>query len=211
MPPKPKFTKEEIMLVAHELLIEKGIENVSARNIAKRLNCATSPIFTIFRSLEDIKIELYKDIKESFIKNIQECVNYDIPFKEFGLRWVIYVKEHENEFRFVYSGIYPDLFSQFIESFKKLREELLKNVQQSFGLSYIEAKEVHDCLALQVEGMIAQLLTKKTNYEKEEILHILGQTCLGIVNLLKLKNNTFDENVARIMAQNCDREPIKIK
>ena len=46
MPPKPKFTKEELIKVALELTREGGIDSVVARNLGKKLNTAPSTIFT---------------------------------------------------------------------------------------------------------------------------------------------------------------------
>ena len=37
MPPKPKYTKEEIVHAAYELTREKGIEAVVAREVGHRL------------------------------------------------------------------------------------------------------------------------------------------------------------------------------
>ena len=46
MPPKPKYTKEEIVAAAYEITREKGIDAVVAREVGRRLNTSSSPIFT---------------------------------------------------------------------------------------------------------------------------------------------------------------------
>ena len=51
MPPKPKYTKEEIVNAAFELTREKGIDMVAAREVGKRLNTSPSPIFTVWNSM----------------------------------------------------------------------------------------------------------------------------------------------------------------
>ena len=38
MPPRPKYTREEIIRAAYELTREKGIDAVAAREVGKRLN-----------------------------------------------------------------------------------------------------------------------------------------------------------------------------
>ena len=55
MPPKPKFTKEELIQAALELTRESGLETVVARNLGKKLDTAASTIFTHFDSVEDIR------------------------------------------------------------------------------------------------------------------------------------------------------------
>ena len=58
MPPKPKYTKEEIIQAAFELTREKGIDAVVAREVGKRLNTSSSPIFTVWSSMEQLKGEV---------------------------------------------------------------------------------------------------------------------------------------------------------
>ena len=43
MPPKPKYTKEEIVNAAYELTREKGIDAVVAREVGKRLHLRKTP------------------------------------------------------------------------------------------------------------------------------------------------------------------------
>ena len=54
MPPRPKYTKEEIVDAAFELTREKGIDSVVAREVGKRLNTSSSPIFTVWNSMEEL-------------------------------------------------------------------------------------------------------------------------------------------------------------
>lgn len=48
MPPKPKFTKEEMVGKALRIVEEKGASALTARELGKALGSSTRPIFTIF-------------------------------------------------------------------------------------------------------------------------------------------------------------------
>ena len=50
--PKLKFTKEVIVDAAYDILKEEGFESISARKIAKKLNCSTAPIYFNFETVE---------------------------------------------------------------------------------------------------------------------------------------------------------------
>ena len=54
MAPKNKFTKEEIVGAAKELVREKGLSALTARELAKRLGSSPRPIFTAFRSMKEV-------------------------------------------------------------------------------------------------------------------------------------------------------------
>ena len=86
MPPKAKFTREEIVAAALEITREKGIEAVTAREIGKTLNSSARPIFTVFQLLcmkertqaEDIEhiLPAIDDNFEEIIRSVM--VSYDL-------------------------------------------------------------------------------------------------------------------------------------
>ena len=53
MPPRVKFSREEIVQAALDVAREKGADAMTTRDIAARLGVSTQPIFTYFRSLGD--------------------------------------------------------------------------------------------------------------------------------------------------------------
>lgn len=53
MPPKPKFTREEVVDTAIELIKDKGIEALTARELGAKLGSSARPIFTVFRNMEN--------------------------------------------------------------------------------------------------------------------------------------------------------------
>ena len=52
MPPKPKFTKEEIINSAYELVRLGGENALTAREVGQSLGTSSSPIFTFFSDME---------------------------------------------------------------------------------------------------------------------------------------------------------------
>ena len=58
MPPKKKFTREEIIQIAYEMAREKGIDAVVARELGKRMGTSSSPIFTAFKNMEEVQLGL---------------------------------------------------------------------------------------------------------------------------------------------------------
>ena len=58
MPPKVKFTREEIIRSALDIVRETGPEGLTARSLAARLGCSVKPIFGLFRSMEEVQQEV---------------------------------------------------------------------------------------------------------------------------------------------------------
>ena len=55
MPPKPKYTRDEVIQAAFELTEAKGILNVTARDVGRRLGPTPTPIFTYFSGMDELK------------------------------------------------------------------------------------------------------------------------------------------------------------
>ena len=56
MPPKAKFTREEVISAALEIVRANGEEALTARSLGEKLGSSARPVFTLFDSMEEIKI-----------------------------------------------------------------------------------------------------------------------------------------------------------
>ena len=84
MPPKPKFTKEEIITAALELVSEEGMQALTARELGARLGSSARPIFTVFNSMEEVQEEVRTAALKRFESYAEKAVEYTPVFS----RWV---------------------------------------------------------------------------------------------------------------------------
>src|SRR5690625_4816594 len=77
---KTELTREGIMDVAREFLVEKGYVNVSMRQIANELNCSHGAIYYHFKN----KAELFYALVEDHFLMLEEKMNRTIkePIKK---------------------------------------------------------------------------------------------------------------------------------
>ena len=67
MPPKPKFTKDEIVDAALDIVSRDGVEAMTAREVGERLSSSARPIFTVFGSME----ELYGEVRKAAMRRFE--------------------------------------------------------------------------------------------------------------------------------------------
>ena len=79
MPTKIKITKEMILDAAFEIAKEEGIEGVSNRTIAKRLNSSIRPIYYQFENSKELNQELRIKIEKYFYHYLMDNINDDMP------------------------------------------------------------------------------------------------------------------------------------
>ena len=54
MPPKSKFTREEIVEAAFAIAKEEGFSKITARSVANRLKSSVAPIYVNFKTIEEL-------------------------------------------------------------------------------------------------------------------------------------------------------------
>ena len=64
MSAKILIKKEDLIKGTIKIIRSKGIEELSARNLAKVCNCSTQPIFRLFKNMEDLKNTVYNDVNQ---------------------------------------------------------------------------------------------------------------------------------------------------
>lgn len=85
MPPKVKFTKDEIIQAALNVARVKGASSVSTRDIAAELQVSTRPIFTYFDTMEEVRAEIRKAAEVVYERYVQRGLAEPIPFLGVGM------------------------------------------------------------------------------------------------------------------------------
>lgn len=99
---KVEITKEKILEVGFEMLKEFGMEYISARNIAKELNCSTQPIFFCFKNMDDLKNQLLDKARTIYSNYILKTMD-DVPrYMATGLGYVSFAREEKELFKLLF-------------------------------------------------------------------------------------------------------------
>ncbi|MCP4704527.1 MAG: TetR/AcrR family transcriptional regulator, partial [candidate division Zixibacteria bacterium] len=63
MPPKVKYTKNDVIEAAFVITEKKGLNNLTARSIANQLGSSTAPVYMHFESMDELTLEIVRKIK----------------------------------------------------------------------------------------------------------------------------------------------------
>lgn len=205
MPPKPKYTKEEIVNAAYELTREKGIDAVVAREVGKRLNTSSSPIFTVWNSMEELREEVWKLAKQKYQEYMEGIFEYTPAFKEFGMRWVGFAAEEPNLYRLLFLSRRDthNPFVRFRQDFENIIIPLVEEIRKTFELSREDAEDLLNQMITFSNGIAAFAITDADSFSREAVSDSLSQVCIGIVITDKLRDGTMEMSVAKKMADSC--------
>lgn len=211
MPPKPKCTRDEIIDAAYALMEEQGVEAVVAREVGKRLGTTTGPIFTFFSGMDELKREVYLRGVKQVCDYIEGALEYVPSFKEFGLRWIRYAKEHPNVYHMVFVLYGPKYETEGLLSgdFLQALEPMKREVAETFGLDYDQATDIIEKMGVYSQGIASFITANDLDFPEEKINRDLSMMCLSLVTGWKVKRGDLDPNRMKVMLDNLDIIPRK--
>lgn len=62
MPPKPKYSRDQIVDAAFEVACEEGISGITIRKIGERLGSSVAPVYVNFADAEELRCEVVKRV-----------------------------------------------------------------------------------------------------------------------------------------------------
>ena len=199
MPPRAKYTREEIIDVALQMTRENGIESVVARELGKRLGTSSSPIFTAFKNMEELQLEVRKVALQEFESYVSDALNYTPAFKYVGLKMVEFAVKEPKLFQLVYMREHG-----MSQSFDGLVAELgdtvaicIEIIQKDYGLSKQEAELLFRQVWLHTFGICVLVAGKVCQITPAEISEILSMEFKGTLMLIK-SGTFFVEQVNRV-------------
>ena len=90
MPPKPKFTKDEIVQAALGVVSRRGVEALTAKELGDALGSSARPIFTAFNSMKEVQDEVRAAAMRRFESYAEQRLP-DMPlFKQVGMQMVLF-------------------------------------------------------------------------------------------------------------------------
>ncbi|MCI6152899.1 MAG: TetR/AcrR family transcriptional regulator [Fusobacterium perfoetens] len=122
---KLMFCKKQIFNKAFEIFLEEGMDKVTARNIAKIVNCSTTPIYSYYQSMEELKKELINHLVVE-IKKYVDCSYTENEYVNQSIGFCKFAKEKKKIFLSVYKN--KDFLKNIVMDFSKKNIEFdLKN------------------------------------------------------------------------------------
>lgn len=104
MPPKAKITKEDIIAASVDIVRENGADALNARSIAKKLNCSTQPIFSNFKSMEELRYDVLQysvEVFRNYQKDVVKSEEYQ-AYKAAGMGYIKFAKEERELYKLLF-------------------------------------------------------------------------------------------------------------
>ena len=203
MPPKPKFTKEAVAAIALAIIKEDGLAALTARELGKRLGTSASPIFTVFQSMDEVKLAARKLALDEFKEYISDYREYSPAFKRIGMMMVSYGLHEPELFKLLFMQEHGEKhdFRSTLNDFGGVAEVCIALIQRDYAMNPEEATLVMEQMWTQAFGLGAMCAMGVCDFTEEEISHRLGIMFISLAMAIKSgKLEMYD----RFPAKNAD-------
>ena len=180
MPRQPRFSKEDIVAAGLRIVRSSGFEAISARALGKELGTSSSPMFTMFKDMNDVIEAIRIAAEKAFITRMKGVTDYFPAFKEFGLRLVAFAKEDPNVFQMLFLG--KDARPEIAES---IARECLGAVEQGYGLTSEQAEMLLRQMWPVACGIAALCVKHPEDFTQDEVSKTLSYHFSGIISIIK--------------------------
>ncbi len=187
MAPKTKFTQEEIIDAAFNIVRHSGISALTARSLAQALGTSTKPIFGLFPNMEAVQSQVLSAADRLYQSYLQTDMAAGIypPYKASGMAYIRFAREEKELFKLLF------MRSRVEEKVEENKEEIrpiLEIIQKNLNISEDNAYLLHLELWLFVHGVATMAATDYLDWDLDFISDALTDVYQG------LKHRFTEEN-----------------
>lgn len=186
MPPKAKFTKEEIVKAALGVARRSGIDAVTAREIGAALGVSTRPIFTYYNTMDEMKSDVAAAAKELYASYIQRGLSMPVPFLGAGIQFIQFAKDEPELYKLLFlTGLGADGATHANEALRSMQELSRESLMRIYHMDAQTADSYCRDMWLVGNSICVLTVTGGKVISDEEIPRILSNFSLSLCKAYK--------------------------
>lgn len=164
--------KQKIDEVAFEMVRSEGMEAISARNISKKLDCSTKPIYRIYENMDELKKVVLKSVIQYMNNFVYMYRKTGKPLLDSGLAYIHFAKTEKELFKLI-------SLSNDLQLLKDLEISIHHSDQQLYQLVSLELaekkysedklKEITEHITIYTYGLAIRCFLEIQNFSEDEL------------------------------------------
>lgn len=193
MPPKAKFTKEQITYAALEIVRESGIDRLTARTLAKKLESSSCPIFTVFENMQEVQQSVIEAAKACYKGYVEKGLADTAAFKGVGTQYILFAIREPKLFQLLFMSEQASLcnIDKILPSIEENYEKILDSITEGYGLDEKTAERLYRHLWIYSHGIASLCATKMCCFTSAEISEMITEVFISLLD--KMKNQRLSD------------------
>ena len=186
MPPKAKFTKEEIIDAGLAILRKQGVSAITAREIGNYLNSSSRPIFTVFENMGEVLDGIESKARKIYAEYVNEGLQKEIAFKGVGQAYIEFAAKEPKLFQLLFMKELPEDIglNKILPEIDDSYSAILQSITNNYPVSGDDAIMLYRHLWIYSHGIATLCATGMCRFSGDEISNMLTEV---FVSLLKNK------------------------
>ena len=195
----PLELRDACIVAAQEVIAERGIENLSLREVARRLGVSHQAPYKHYPSRDHLLAEVMRRCFQRFAAHLDARPRHEDPeqdLESLGLQYLAYAREHPLEYRLMFSTTWPeaaeqaDLVGDATHAFDVLRGVLRRmhgdsaEVRETVELDALYIWSTVHGLAGVMNGQCIDKLDLKAKVLKQAVRHAMDRMGMGLAGKL---------------------------
>ncbi len=187
MPPKAKFSREEIIDAAINIVREDGFDALTSRALGTKLGSSARPIFTVFQNMEEVQQEVIITAKQKYGEYISKGLSQDLAFKGVGMEYILFSINEPKLFQLLFMTEQPQIpdLTGVLPLIDDSYEQILRSIQSGYGIDKSSAEILYRHLWIYTHGIATLCATNMCRFTDEEISSMIRQVCISILKSIK--------------------------
>lgn len=185
MPSKIQIKKEQILDCAVQMVREKGMKGLNARNLSKALGCSVHPIFRAFANMEDLKENVFAVIAENYQEYLAESMSGEDPLQNLLLAYIRYAQNEKECFKLLHMSDRLGLHETAEFTGVGINKIIVEAMAGETGLSIKDAETLYTGTFFTAHGIASMLAMNHCSFSEETITNLLAEVFDGMVMKLK--------------------------
>lgn len=188
MPPKAKFTKEEIIEAALSIVRVKGFPDLTARSLGDALGSSTRPVFTVFQGMEEVQRDVIRAARQVYNGYIQNALSgqhaYKQQFKSVGAQYILFSIKEPKLFQLLFmreQNNLPD-FTGILPLIDENYESILLSIRNDYGFDYETSQKLYQHLWIYTHGIASLCATGMCRFTGQEIAEMMTEVCSALLS-----------------------------
>lgn len=187
MPPKPKFTREEIVQTALEIVSQKGVEALTAKELGDALGSSARPIFTVFNSMKEVQDE----VRAAAMHRFESFAEQKLPgmplFKQVGMQMVLFGAREPKLYQLLFmqenrSAVsFDDVFGELCPT----AGTCIGLIREEYDMSEAEARLLFENIWIFTFGVGALCATRMCHFSEAKLGEMLSTEFQAMMLLVR--------------------------
>lgn len=189
MPPKAKFTREEIINAALDIVRTEGFAALTARTLGAKLGSSARPIFTLFASMDEVCQEVVAAVRALYAEYVDRGFEQTgLPaFKGVGIQYVKFALAEPKLFQVLFMSEQPKkpAIGDVLPAIEEHYQQILDSIKDDYGLNRQKAEWMYRHLWIYTHGIAVLCATNMCTFTQEDMAKMMSEIFTAVLKELR--------------------------